>query len=141
MEKWRDIIGYEGSYEVSNFARIRRGKISSNARKSGEIINQRIDHYGYFVVDLWRHCKQKRPRVHVLLMRAWIGERTMPDIRHKDGNKLNNQLSNLCYGTRSENLIDDYKHNPQRKNGFRNPISHRKAIQNRIKNNRKRRSK
>lgn len=130
-EKWRDVVGYEGMYEVSNKARIRRGKIASNIRKPGAILNQRVDHYGYWVVDLWKDARQKRPRVHVLLMEAWCGERTQRDIRHLDGNKLNNSLKNLKYGTRSENMKDDYKHNPGRA-GFNIPWILKKAVKNRI---------
>lgn len=136
-EEWRDVVGYEGLYEISNLARIRRGRQASQIRKAGSIITQRVDHYGYWVVDLWRDARQKRPRVHVLLMRAWVGVRTARDIRHLDGNKLNNSLSNLRYGTRSENLKDDYKHNPQRA-GFRNPATTRKAVRNRIRSVRRR---
>lgn len=122
-EKWLDVIGYEGMYEVSNLARVRRGRMPSQITKTGTIITQRVDHYGYLCVDLWKDSKQKRPRVHVIMVRAFVGPRTSIDIRHLDGNKLNNSLSNLCYGTRGQNLKDDYRHNPKRKSGFRNKES------------------
>lgn len=130
-EVWRDVIGYEGLYEVSNKARVRRGCIGSRIRKPGSILTARVNHYGYKVVDLWRAGKCKRKYVHWLLMAAWVGPREGRDTRHLDGNKLNNSLRNLRYGTRSENMRDAYRHDPMRK-GFRTPWILQKAIRARI---------
>jgi hypothetical protein len=41
------------------------------------------------------------------------------EVRHLDGVKTNLSLSNLAWGTRSENLTDDYRHNPNRKTLFK----------------------
>lgn len=135
-EIWKDVFGYEGLYEISNIPRVRRGNISSRICKTGTIITQRIDRHGYLIVCLWKNNKEKRARVHVLYMRAFVGERTGIDIRHLDDNKLNNTPKNLCYGTRGENTKDSFKNNPNRK-GFNCPEILSKAVKNRIESNRK----
>lgn len=110
-EVWKDVIGYEGLYEVSNKGRVRRGWIRSYRTLSGTLITVRIDHYGYSVVDLWKNNKQKRPRVHRLMYLAFVGP--VPKgliIRHLNDVKTDNILSNLKAGTYSENMHDSFKH-------------------------------
>lgn len=129
-EEWREVEGYEGMYEVSNKARIRRGKIRSNIRKAGAIINTRVDHYGYLVVDLWKERKQKRPRVHRLMMIAFKGSpENGQEGRHLNDIKLDNRLDNLVWGTRSDNNYDFYKNGGVK--GFNNPKVLRKALETR----------
>jgi hypothetical protein len=52
--------------------------------------------------------------VHHLVLRAFVGERPVTiergEIRHLDGNKTNNVLANLCYGTIKENADDRKRH-------------------------------
>ena len=97
MEKWRDIPGYEGLYQVSSEGRIKRGD---------RIKSLHIDHGGYCTVCLSKHSAQKNAKVHRLVAIAFIpnpnGKKT---VNHKDGNKKNNCVSNLEWATHSENII------------------------------------
>jgi hypothetical protein len=66
---------------------------------------------GYVHVNLYRHgAKLRHFRIHVLVMLAFVGP--CPEgleIRHLDGNKSNNRLGNLAYGTPTENGEDTRK--------------------------------
>lgn len=59
---------------------------------------------GYLEVDLWNNNKRKKYSVHRLLAEAFIeNSNDKPCIDHKDGNRQNNDLSNLRWATYSEN--------------------------------------
>ena len=65
----------------------------------------------YPKVYLYKEGKRKHCTVHVLMMLTFVGERVPGlQIRHKDGNPANIHLSNLCYGTPSENIEDQATH-------------------------------
>ena len=107
-EIWKDVVGYEGYYQVSNL-----GRIYSVARKhtKGGIRKQHLDKDGYARVDLWMHHKGKLCGVHRLVAEAFIpNPNNLPMINHKDENPNNNCVDNLewCdtvynnnYGTRN----------------------------------------
>jgi len=115
-EKWLPIRGYEGIYEVSAGGAVRTvGR--AFVRKNGVLFKvaprtrkARIKN-GYLVVDLASGGKCKTFLVHALVAAAFIG--TRPDgneIRHLDGDSLNNSVSNLVYGTVAENAADRIRH-------------------------------
>jgi hypothetical protein len=65
---------------------------------------------GYFMVGLSGKEKIRYRCVHALVAEAFIGQR--PEglvIRHLDGNKENNTVSNLVYGTVAENSADEVR--------------------------------
>ena len=105
-EIWRDIPGYEGLYQVSNLGRV----ISlPGGRRSGQILANGRSSTGYLTVVLWKTGAGKSYQVQSLVLLAFEGPQ--PDgsvIRHLDGNKVNNKLSNLCYGTQTQNYRDVY---------------------------------
>lgn len=58
---------------------------------------------GYMTVDLWKNNKSNKITVHRLLAEAFIpNPDDKPTVDHKDGNRLNNDLSNLRWATYSE---------------------------------------
>lgn len=66
---------------------------------------------GYLTVELWRDGSRRRIAVHVVVAEAWIREREQGEcIRHLDGNKLNNNVSNLAVGSRKDNEMDKVLH-------------------------------
>ena len=68
------------------------------------------DHKGYMKVDLYSHGKRKTKRVHVLVADAFLEpDPSRPEINHKDGNKLNNNVTNLERVTKSENMKHAYR--------------------------------
>jgi len=66
---------------------------------------------GYEYATLTVKQKSKSFAVHKLILEAFAGQRpTGKEIRHLDGNKLNNNLSNLAWGTHAENERDKIAH-------------------------------
>lgn len=118
-EQWLPIAGYEGSYEISNF-----GRVKSLARPSlnrpNRMIKERIRSTnigwkGYIEITLRNGKKTKRCRIHVLVAEAFIGPR--PDgheTRHLDGDPSNNTVSNLEYGPPLQNCHDSKKRYPDK---------------------------
>lgn len=93
-EVWKDIFGYEGSYQVSNLGNVR----SMNYRRTGNVKNltPKENNCG----RLWVELRKKPFLVHRLVADAFIkNESNLPEINHKDGNPKNNEVSNLEWCT------------------------------------------
>lgn len=94
-EIWKDVIGYEGLYKVSNLGNIK----SMNYNRTGDIKNLSFgtDRCGYSFVHLYKENKSKIFRVHRLVAEAFIpnDNKKLTLINHKDENKLNNRVENL----------------------------------------------
>jgi hypothetical protein len=105
MEEWRDVVGYAGIYEVSNFGNVRTYKthaIKKQTVKDG-------DNRPY--LGLWKNNKQKICRPHKLVMEAFVGMRPKGmECCHNDGNPQNNHLNNLRWDTPKNNQADRVKH-------------------------------
>lgn len=66
---------------------------------------------GYYSVALWKNNKERRAYVHHLVLEAFVGSRPHGmEALHADGNRKNNCLSNLRWGTRAENVGDMMAH-------------------------------
>lgn len=106
MEIWKDVYGYEGRYEVSNYGNVR----TKNKQNYNKIIHQ-IDNHGYRVVVLWKNGKKKRKFVHIVVMEAFDfrerkgGYDKNLVVDHIDFNRSNNRLENLQWLTQAENLL------------------------------------
>jgi hypothetical protein len=119
IEKWKDVVGYEGLYSVSNLGRIKsldkviyynRGGNSLSMKKSVRILKQNKTRDGYFGVCLFKDSKRKYVRVHRVVAETFIkNPKNKPYINHKDGNKLNNYVNNLEWVTGSENILHALK--------------------------------
>lgn len=84
-EKWKEILGFNGKYIVSNTGRI------IDTDKEREITKHK-DKDGYEVVTL----NKKPKKVHRLVAIAFIpNPKKLPQVNHKDENKLNNRVDNL----------------------------------------------
>ena len=111
MEKeiWKDIVGYEGLYQVSNFGRVKGLPIttcfSSRIKKHKErILTPSIGKRGYYVVVLSKKGKAKTFMLHRIIAKAFIpNEENLPQIDHIDTNKLNNSINNLRWCTAKGN--------------------------------------
>jgi len=94
-EIWKDIPGYEGLYQVSNYANVRSlrfGKI--------KIIKSHKDKLGYKHIRLRKDGKRKMYLVHRLVAMAFIpNPDNLPIINHKDENPDNNSPENLEWCT------------------------------------------
>jgi len=97
MEEFRDIPGYPG-YQISNC-----GNVFS--RKLKRVIEAPNDEDGYKRIKLWKQMISKHYRIHRLVATAFIpNPEDKPQVNHKDGDKTNNNISNLEWVTNQENI-------------------------------------
>ncbi len=116
-EIWRDIQGYEGLYQVSNFGRVK--SLKTNRILKGSQINS-----GYLEVVLCKNKIHKHLLVHRLVAQAFIeNSNNKKEVNHIDGDKQNNNVINLEWVTRSENELHSYQ-----SLGKKNKVVNKKAI-------------
>lgn len=118
MEKeiWKDIQGFEGSYQVSDKGRV-RGLDRFIVRRDwvkcfvkGEEFKLHNNTAGYPYVGLRKNYKKKVITVHRLVALAFLeNKENKSTVNHIDGNKENNNVSNLEWATPSENIIHAHK--------------------------------
>lgn len=123
QEIWKDIKGYEGLYQVSNFSRIKcierivptknQYGISSSRKIKSKILkpykrnSKRNDNH--LVVCLYKNNKSKLFFIHRLIAEAFIpNPNNYPIINHIDGNPLNNKINNLEWSTIQMNTQHAY---------------------------------
>ena len=117
--KFLPVPGYENLYTVSEsgvvesfgMVRCKGGALKSKASKvlHQEMGKDRKKLPSYWRVSLWKDGKKWKTCVHQLVALAFLGP--IPEglvVNHKDGDKLNNHISNLEYVTRSENQLHAY---------------------------------
>ena len=123
MDRWKDILGYEGKYQISDSGEVKRlsytykdtwgcGRVRVMPER---LVCATIGKGGYKMVDLHFCGVRKRMYVHRLVAQAFIpNPNNLPQVNHKDENKLNNCVSNLewCthaynqrYGTKNERMV------------------------------------
>ena len=100
QEEWRDIIGYEGLYQVSNLGRVKsfwRGR--ERIKKPVKAFN------GYLHIELFKKGgKRKGFTVHRLVASAFIpNPLNKREVNHVNGVKTDNRVENLEWATSSEN--------------------------------------
>ena len=122
-ETWKDVPGYEGRYQVSDLGRVRSvdrvahypaytradgiPRSASTRSLRGRILAPGPQRSGHLSVPLGRPAQGKL--VHRLVMLAFVGPcPPNREVLHLDHNPTNNCLTNLRYGSRSENLKMDY---------------------------------
>lgn len=124
-ETWKPVVGYEGFYEVSNLGRVRAMFEGNHGQyKAGRILKTHTSKNGYVRIEFNPPSKKPKKRtVHTLVLEAFVGKRPEgKEVRHLDGVKSNNQVSNLAWGTHSENDQDQRRHGT-RIMGERHPLS------------------
>jgi hypothetical protein len=107
-EIWKDIAGYEGKYQVSNFGRIKSLPINTGLKVGQRHFDKMLtpvkDTTGYYRVHLRRDGRDKRIAVHRLVAMAFVENPKMYKyVNHKDENKTNNNASNLEWCTAKYN--------------------------------------
>lgn len=112
-EAWKPVRGHEGRYEVSDLGRVRSlPQITSDGRRLGtKVLCGRPQRSGHLSVPLTSASACRNALVHRLVLIAFVGP-PPPGMHalHSDGDPANNRLSNLRWGTPSENSFDAVRH-------------------------------
>lgn len=111
-EKWKDIKGYEGLYQVSDCGRIksitfRRCVHGIMTVSSAEKLLTPFDNgCGYLMIGLTKGQKRQNFYVHRLVATAFLDNNSkFPVVNHKDFNRKNNKVENLEWCTQKYNTI------------------------------------
>lgn len=110
-EVWKDIVGYEGLYQVSNLGRVKSLKRKVYAGRNRMrwqyeriLSNNKTNGNGYIVVSLNKESKSKNKYVHRLVAEAFLeNPNNYKYINHKDQNTFNNNANNLEFCTAQYN--------------------------------------
>lgn len=119
VEIWKDIVEYEGLYQISNFGIIKSLKRNTT---NGGILKLYKHSNGYLGGVLFKNGIRKDFLVHRLVLETFIGS-CPPGMEscHNNGLRDNNKLTNLRYDTRKNNCEDRRKHgNERNQNGIKN---------------------
>jgi len=109
-EIWKNVVGYEGVYEVSNLGRFKSLARIVKVRDFEYLRKERVrrikpDAYGYIPVVLQVDGVSKTSKIHIEVAKAFIpNPKKLPEVNHKDGDKGNNCVGNLEWSTRSDNM-------------------------------------
>lgn len=114
MEHWKDVVGYEGLYEVSNWGNVRSLKYGRTGKP--RLLKPAKAGNGYLFVGLHKDGERTQKLVHRLVAEAFLDNPyNLPQINHKDENPANNHCENIeyCsakynvnYGTRNQRDAD-----------------------------------
>ena len=105
-EVWKDVVGFEGLYKVSDRGNVRsvERRDSIGRKVGGRIMKPIPNANGYIRVGLCKNGIRKNKRVHRLVAEAFIpNPEKLPEVNHKDEIKTNNELSNLEWCTKEYN--------------------------------------
>lgn len=118
MSEWRCVPGYEGLYEVSDEGAVR--SMTRHARmprggfrvSPGRVLRAAAGSAGYLQVCLARDGAKATHHVHRLVAAAFLSATWFPgaQVCHNDGDRRNNHVSNLRWGSLSDNIQDCVKH-------------------------------
>ena len=124
-EIWKDVLGYEGRYQVSNWGRVKRiGKYRNQVTEweSNKLLKPAKKNNGYLYCQLSKDNKTKPKMIHRLVAEAFIqNSDNKPTVNHIDGNRENNSSDNLEWATYKENNVHSlYVLNKYKKGDRRN---------------------
>lgn len=140
-EIWKDVVGYEGLYEVSNLGKVRskdRVTIQNNngtcvsAKYKGKMLKGRTDPRGYTRVHISKNGKPEAVSVHRIVAMAFCDKPEGCDIvNHLDNDPSNNSANNLEWTTYKGNMqwaAIQGRMKPNYENLKKAQESHKKAV-------------
>ena len=131
MEIWKDLVGYESTYEVSDRGRIRSKTVAVNCGlrhnetrvRQGRVLKNNKKRNGYLAITLSATNVKKDILVHRAVAEAFLPQQENKcQVNHKNFDKTDNRVSNLEWVTAKENS----RHS--RINGNQGPSPLRKEI-------------
>jgi hypothetical protein len=130
-EIWKDVVGFEGAYKVSNLGRVKSLPRTSpypgsanGRREVGKMLKLTLCEDGYARVPLSNGTNdQKKYRVHRLVAIAFIpNPNNYPNINHVNSDRKDNNISNLEWCTQAQNNLHAYRY------GFKRPVKARLGV-------------
>jgi len=119
-EIWKDVLGYEGKYQISNFGRVKslrkynstginyRSKMPCGYFRKEKILKQSI--HQYYFVQLGNGKRNNTHFIHKLVAKSFIpNPNAKPYINHINGIKTDNRIENLEWCTAQENTIHGWR--------------------------------
>lgn len=105
QEIYKDIVGYEGLYQVSNLGNVKSFKYGKQ-----RILKPGVNKCGYLNLNLWINSFSKNFKIHRLVAKAFIENIDNKEyVNHINGIKTDNRVENLEWCTASENQLHSYK--------------------------------
>ena len=108
-EEWRDVVGYEGRYMVSNYGRVkslsRVTQLNGRTRTEPEVMMSFTYRSGYPTLILRKDGERKSAQVHRLVATAFLeNPQNYPIVNHLDFDRTNNKVNNLEWCTQKQNI-------------------------------------
>ena len=119
-EEWREIVGSGGRYEVSSLGRLRSWVAmgpKGRRRVEPKMLKPGVTRGDYLIAQLRLNDKNYALRLNRVVLFAFEGEPAGEDMQacHANGNRQDNRLSNLYWGTPEQNYADRSRHAAERK--------------------------
>lgn len=104
-ELWKDVVGYENLYQVSNLGNVKSLNNWHKHKNGSPYLRNQVRCSTYLAVGLTKNTKRTQFQIHALVAMAFIpNPNNYPEVNHIDGIKSNNQVENLEWCTRSMNI-------------------------------------
>lgn len=101
-EVWKDVVGYEGLYQVSNEGRVK--SLVRKGKRQEVILKQHDNGHGYLIVSLTRNSTKKSYKVHRLVAQAFIpNPQNLRCVDHISTIRTENHVDNIRWVSHSGN--------------------------------------